>query len=129
MLARYLLRQPQLTGRFPDGSSVRLQVIKDTTVRTTTTRERVRMMGFVGGTAIMRPVIWLDRHNNLFASTQFRPNVTVRHDAQSLLPALRAVELAFRATEAADIAARLETPVPSHLAINARQLRAAAGNP
>ena len=117
LLARYLLRQPQWTSRFPDGSSVRLQIIKDTTVRSGAARERVRMMAFVGGTGIMRPVIWLDSRNNLFASTQFRPFVTVRQDAQSLLPALRAAELAFRATEAGEIAARVETPMRGRLAI------------
>ncbi|HXV87061.1 MAG TPA: hypothetical protein VD793_10190, partial [Gemmatimonadales bacterium] len=91
LLARYLLRQPQLTGRFPDGSSVRLQVIKDTTVRTAAALERVRLMAFVGGTAILRPVIWLDSRGDLFASTQFRPYVTVREDAQSLVLRLREI--------------------------------------
>lgn len=117
LLARFLLRQPQYTGKFPDGTSVRLEVVKDTTVRVGAARERVRMMAFVGGAGTTRPVIWLNSRGDLFASTQIRPFVTVRADAQSLLPALRGAELALRATEAEGLAHRLLTPVQGQLVI------------
>lgn len=94
-LARYLLSQPQYTGRTVPGGLVRLEIVADTVVPTRTGRERVRLaMMFAGGETTPSGV-WLDSRGELFA-TDVGWFITVRPDAEATLPTLRAIEIAYR---------------------------------
>lgn len=117
LLARFLLREPQHTAKFPDGTVVHLDVVKDTTMRTKAGRQRLRFVT-MSGTGNTPQGIWLDRHEDAFASSQVRPYVTVRAGAESVLATLRAIETTFRATQAEALSHRLAEPVNGALVIS-----------
>ncbi|HEX7122917.1 MAG TPA: amidohydrolase family protein, partial [Gemmatimonadaceae bacterium] len=115
-LARYLLSQPQYTGRTVPGGPVRLEIVADTVVPTRTGRERVRLaMMFAGGQTTPGGV-WLDSRGELFA-TDVGWFITVRPDAEATLPTLRSIEIAYRNAQAEAIARRLNRPLPQALVI------------
>jgi imidazolonepropionase-like amidohydrolase len=116
VLARFLLRQPGHAAKFGDGRAVRLEIANETTVPTSTGRQRVRLALIHAGTDGTPSAIWLDSRDELFAS-DVAWFITVRAGAESALPALRAIETSYRDAEAEALAKRLTRPPSSAIAI------------
>ena len=117
LLARHLLAQPERTATLLPTGTARAEVVKDTTVRAPSGRERVRMVAVYGGSARTPQVLWLDAKGDLVAS-EAGWFITVRPGWEGLLPAFRRVELALR-DRIADSAARElhATPAPAAVLI------------
>ena len=95
MLARHLLAQPERTATLLPTGTARAEIVKDTTVRGPSGRERVRMVAVYNGTSRTPQVVWLDSKGDLVAS-EAGWFITVRPGWEGLLPAFRRVELALR---------------------------------
>jgi imidazolonepropionase-like amidohydrolase len=112
LLAGFLLRQPERTARLLPGGTARLELVADTVVPTSTGPERVRYAMLHSGGSTPSGV-WLDERDRLFASDA-NWFITVRQGGEPALPTLRAVEMAYRARQAAEMAKRLlPAPVPA----------------
>lgn len=115
-LARYLLGRPGHVGRTAPGGEVRLEIVADTTVPTRSGQERVRLAMMFSGGATTGNGVWLDSRGELFA-TDIGWFITLRPDAEASLPALRAIEMAYRNAQAEALARRLNRPLPPALVI------------
>jgi imidazolonepropionase-like amidohydrolase len=116
-LAHVLLRRPDHTIKLGATATVRLEVIKEITVRTTRGTERARLVSFERTGAGETPqVVWLDANDNLLA-TDVSWFMTVRPGAEGALPALRKVETEFRDAKAEAMNRRLLKPTSGAVAI------------
>ena len=118
LLARYALRQPDSTARIVNASApARVEIIADTVVRLPLGAQRVRLaLVHTGG---RNPAaVWLDAEGNLVA-TAVGWFITVRRGAQDALPALRAIEIAYRNAVAETMARELApAAVPAVAIVN-----------
>ncbi|MHB1095718.1 MAG: amidohydrolase family protein [Gemmatimonadaceae bacterium] len=115
-LARFLLAQPTRTAAVVGIGSVRAELIADTTLRTGAKRQRARLVMMYRNGAQTPNGLWLDEQGELLA-TDVQWFITVRPDAQPLLPALRAIELKWRNALGEAVAQRAVTRVAGALAI------------
>jgi imidazolonepropionase-like amidohydrolase len=111
LLAKHLLRQPRHTATLVPTGTSRLEIVSDTTLRTRTSRQRVRLAMMYTGNFPVPVGIWLDPQGDLVA-TQVGWFITVRKGSEDLLPAMRSIELAYRDKHGAELARRL-APTPS----------------
>lgn len=105
LLARHALRQPNRTTRLLPRGTVRADVVAETSVRAGNETQRVRlvMLKAEGGAP---SGVWLDDRDEFFA-TDVEWFITVRPGAESALPALRTLEVAWRNQQAEALAQRL----------------------
>lgn len=115
-LARFLLTQPTRAAAVVGIGSVRAELIADTTLRAGSRRQRARLVMMYRNGAQTPNGIWLDEAGELLA-TDVQWFITVRPDAQTLLPALRAIELQWRNALGEAVAQRAVTKVAGALAI------------
>ena len=115
-LARYLLAQPARTAAVVGIGTVRAELIADTTLRTGTKRQRARLVMMYRNGAQTPNGLWLDEQGELLA-TDVQWFITVRPDAQPLLPDLRAIELKWRNALGEAVAQRAVTKVAGALAV------------
>ncbi|MHB0961768.1 MAG: amidohydrolase family protein [Gemmatimonadaceae bacterium] len=115
-LARYLLAQPARTAAVVGIGAVRAELIADTTLRAGAQRQRARLVMMYRNGAQTPNGLWLDEKGELLA-TDVQWFITVRPDAQPLLPALRAIELQWRNALGEAVAQRAVTRVAGALAI------------
>ncbi|MDP1890692.1 MAG: amidohydrolase family protein [Gemmatimonadaceae bacterium] len=115
-LARFLLGQPRRAAAVVGIGAVRAELIADTTLRAGTTRQRARLVMMYRNGAQTPNGIWLDEAGELLA-TDVQWFITVRPDAQTFLPALRAIELKWRNALGEAVAKRAVTKVAGALAI------------
>ena len=110
LLARHLLAQPQQSGRLLPVGAGRAFVAAETTVTFRGTPTRLRFVAVDVNEGAPNGV-WLDPENRVFAS-EAGWFITVRTGAEGVLPGLRAIERAWHARRAADVARRL-APAPA----------------
>lgn len=112
LLARHLLRQPSRSAKLLPVGDAKLEMAVDTAVTVSGRRQRVRM-AVIDGLGLSPTILWLDERDGLFAS-QASWFITLRPGTESALPALRAIELAYRARRSAALAKRFapNTTVP-----------------
>ena len=107
-MARWLLTQPNRAGMLTRAGAVRAAVIADTTLRLGARRQRARLVMVYRGNSPSPNGVWLDERGALLA-TEVQWFITVRPDAVPLLPALRAIELRWRAAEGEALARKAVT--------------------
>jgi imidazolonepropionase-like amidohydrolase len=116
-LAQHLLRQPGHQGTVVGGGSARLEIIKETTVRTAHGNERVRLVTIsTPGSGSTPQALWLDNRDGLFA-TEIGWFMTVKPGAEPALAALRKLETEFRDSQAEALNKRLMKPTSGTIAI------------
>ena len=116
LLARFLLRQPQHAGKLPNGTALRLEIVKDTTIATAVGRAHVRLAMIQAGSGSTPTGIWLDDRDAVFAS-DVGWFITIKPGTESALPALRTVETAYRDAQAEALAKRVAKPVSGPLVV------------
>lgn len=116
LLARHLLAQPNRTSALLPAGMARAEIIKDTTLRTATGRQRARLVMIYNGNFPVPSGLWIDETGEAIAG-QVGWFITVRRGSERLLPAFRAIELAFRNADGAAIALRLAPPPTAAIAI------------
>lgn len=115
-MARWLLAQPNRTGSLVRAGTIRAQVIADTTLRLGARRQRARLVMVYRGNSPSPNGVWLDDKGALL-STDVQWFITVRPDAVSLLPTLRAIELRWRAAQGEALARKAVTPTSGTIVI------------
>ncbi len=98
-LARHLLADPSAGATGNAATSLRAEVIVDTTLRLGSARQRARLVMIHRGTGPNPQGIWLDERGQLLA-TDVQWFITVRQGSEPLLPSLRAIELRWRNAKA-----------------------------
>jgi imidazolonepropionase-like amidohydrolase len=117
LVARYLLAQPNRTGRLYPNVTASAEITREATVTTRAGSQRVRFVTVsIPGNGPTPSGVWLDAKNDLFAG-EVSWFITVRPGAERALPALRAVEIAYRNGQAEALARRLTKPVTGALVI------------
>jgi imidazolonepropionase-like amidohydrolase len=115
-LAKHLLRQPDRSSKVSATSSVRLEIVTEATVQTASGKERVRLVSLSSGVGATPQLIWLDSHDELFA-TEIGWFMTVKPGAQPALPTLRKLEQGFRDAQAEALNKRLLKATNNTIAI------------
>jgi imidazolonepropionase-like amidohydrolase len=115
-LAAYLLRQPNRSVTMTGGATVRGDMVKEATVRTTRGTERVRLVAMTGNNPDTPQLVWLDRDGQLFC-TEISWFMTVRPGAEGAMAELRKLETEFRDGRAETLAKRLVKPTSGTIAI------------
>lgn len=107
LLARHLLRQPRHTASLLPTGEARVEIAADTVVSAGNTQARIRL-ALISGSWIGTDAIWLDEQGQVFAGGAgwF---FTVRRGWESIEPALRKIELAWRARQSEQLARRFAT--------------------
>ncbi len=116
LLARELLRRGVTTLPLLPTGTVRLEIVADTAVNTTSGSQRVRLALLHRATGYTPDAVWIDARGELFAS-QVGWFITVREGAQASLPTLRAIELGYRDRQARALMAALGPPKVPAVAI------------
>lgn len=106
LLARHLLTQPGRSVALLPAGQARAEVAKDTVLRNGAARQRARLVLVYTGSAPVPSALWLDERGQPLAS-QVGWFITARRGIEPLLPAFRAIEMAFRDAQGADVARRL----------------------
>jgi hypothetical protein len=116
LLVRHLLKQPNQTARILPQGTARLEIIADTSVQMGGARERVRLAMIYSGTGATPQGVWIDQRGDFFASDVqwFMP---VRPGSESVLPALRKIELNWRNRQAEALAQRVNKPAAGPIVI------------
>ncbi|HEX7939540.1 MAG TPA: amidohydrolase family protein [Gemmatimonadaceae bacterium] len=116
LLVQHLLKQKDHASALLPGGSGKAEVVKDTTLRTRGGRLHVRFVvaGPPGGT--YPNAVWIDDKGTLVAGpvSWF---ITVRKGNEDMLPAMRAIELAYRNARGEELARKLAPPPASSIAI------------
>ncbi len=115
-LARHLLAQPDRRATLIAGGEARAEIIVDTTLPLGNARQRARLVAIHQGPNTYPGSLWLDERGALLA-TSVQWFITVRRGAESLLPALRAIELRWRDAHGEAVAQRVVTPTNGTIAI------------
>ena len=105
-IAKRALHQGRHAIKLPNGVTLTAAVLKETTVSTSRGKERVRLVSMDRGVGASPQLIWLDAHDDLFA-TEVSWFITVKPGAEVALPALRKIETAYRDAQAEALNARL----------------------
>jgi len=115
LLAQHLLRQPDRTARLLPQGRARLEIIADTAVSIGGARQRLRL-AMIHGQNSTPSGVWIDERGDFVASDVqwFMP---VRPGAESALPALRRIEIAWRGRQAEALAQRLTKPSNERIVI------------
>lgn len=116
MLARHLLQQPRRTAPLLPAGTASVDVVADTTLGDGAARQRVRLAMIRQGNFPVPSGVWLDGRNNLVAG-QVGWFIAVRKGSEGLLPAMRAIEIAYRNTQAEELARSLAGEAPAAIAI------------
>jgi imidazolonepropionase-like amidohydrolase len=116
-MARYLLRQPGHKGNVVAAGAASLEIIKETTVRTSHGDERVRLVTVATPASGSTPdALWLDSHDELFA-TDISWFMTIKPGAEPALPTLRKLETEYRDAQAEALNKRVVKPTNGTIAI------------
>jgi len=115
LLAAHLLRQPNRSARLLPVGTASLEIVADTVVRLGSRSARIRLAA-IRGLGFDDAAVWLDEGNRFFASDAAW-FITVPVEAVPVLPALRAVEKAWRARQSQAVAARLAPAASNALVI------------
>jgi imidazolonepropionase-like amidohydrolase len=115
LLARFLLRQQDRPAELVDGGTAKLEIVGDTTVRTTRGAQRFRL-AMIHGSRGNPQGVWIDDRGELVAS-DIGWFITVRRGSESILPALRTIELRYRNARGAEVARSLAPKPASAIAI------------
>ena len=116
LLVRHLLKQPNRTARMLPQGTARLEIISDTTVQLGRGRERVRLAMVYFQNNSTPQGVWIDERGEFFAS-DVQWFMAVRPGTESVLPALRKTELAWRNRQAEALAQRVNKPVTGPIVI------------
>ena len=106
MLAAHLLAQPQRSAALLPNGTARAEIVSDTTIRLRTGPRRVRLVAVHGTGGSTPSAVWIDDRGSLIASS-VGWFITVHPDAADALPAMRAIEVAWRDREGEAIAKRV----------------------
>lgn len=120
-VARFLLTQPNRSGRLAGGPAIRAEIIADTTFRLGAARQRARLVMVYRGAATYPSGVWLDERGELVA-TDVQWFITRKMGIESIMPALRAIELKWREKQAEALAKTLVTPTNPVIAITGGDL-------
>ena len=113
---RHLLAQPSRSATALPGTTVtRLEIAADTMVRTTRGQARVRL-AMLHNLSATPQAVWVDAQGELVASP-VGWFITVRPEFVPALPALRAIETAYRDAAAAALSARIPVEAQGTVAI------------
>ena len=115
LLAQHLLRQPDRTARLLPQGRARLEIIADTAVSIGGARQRLRL-AMIHGQNSTPGGVWIDERGDFFAS-DVQWFMAVRPGAESALPTLRRIELAWRGRQAEAMAQRLTKPASGPVVI------------
>jgi hypothetical protein len=116
LLARHLLKQPNRIARVLPQGTARLEIIADTAVRVGRDRQRVRLAMIYAQNNATPIGVWIDERGDFFAS-DVQWFMAVRPGTESVLPALRKIELTWRNRQAEALALRVNKPVTGPLVI------------
>ena len=111
LLARHLLAQRDRKAALLPAGDARAEVVKDTTLRIGSRRQRARFVAIYNNNTPAPTALWLDEKGDPIAG-QVGWFITVRRGDEALLPAFRAIELAFRDAAGAALARSL-APAPA----------------
>lgn len=120
-LAQYLIGRPDRTAPVLPKGSARAVVVADTMVPIGAQRQRARLVMVYRGTETTPSGVWLDERGVLLA-TDIEWFITVRPDAEPLLPVFRSIERRWRGVEAEAISAKVRTPVAGALVLKGGDL-------
>ena len=113
---RHLLAQPSRSATaLPGTTMTRLEIAADTMVRTTRGQARVRL-AMLHNLSATPQAVWVDAQGELVASP-VGWFITVRPEFVPALPALRAIETAYRDAAAAALSARIPVEAQGTVAI------------
>jgi imidazolonepropionase-like amidohydrolase len=115
-LAKYLLAQPRHMSLLPGNDSAWATVMREVDAPTARGQERVRLVRLDRGASPSPRLVWLDGHDDLFA-TEVGWFQTIKPGAEAALPTLRRIEMAVRDSEAESINERLVKPTNGTIAI------------
>ena len=115
LLAQILLRQPDKSARTFQPGRARVEIAADTSLMIGGTRQRLRLAMIHFGNSTPTGV-WIDERGDYVAS-DVQWFITIRQGAESALPALRSIELAWRYRHAEAMAQRLTKPATGPIAI------------
>jgi imidazolonepropionase-like amidohydrolase len=110
LLARFLLSRPDRTAQLLPSGSAKLELVADTSLRTSAGRQHLRL-AMIRGVSGPPSAVWLDDLGGVFAGG-LDWFITVRPEHRDLLPTLRAIELRFRNAEGEALARKL-APAPA----------------
>ncbi len=94
-LAKHLLRQPDHSAKVSATTTLRVDVVNQVTVPTAHGNERVRLVSLSNSNGASPQLIWLDSHDDLFA-TEVSWFMTIKPGAERALPTLRKLEAEYR---------------------------------
>jgi len=94
-LAKHLLRQPDHSAKVSATTTLRIDVVTQVTVPTAHGNERVRLVSLSNSNGASPQLIWLDSHDDLFA-TEVSWFMTIKPGAERALPTLRKLEAEYR---------------------------------
>jgi hypothetical protein len=115
LLVRTLLKQPNRTVRLVPQGSARLEIIADTALPIGGTRQRVRL-AMIHGQSSVPGGVWVDDHGE-FVASDVQWFQAVRPGAESALPLMRRIEIAYRNRQAEQLAQRVTKPVSGPIVI------------
>ena len=116
LMARHLLRQPNRSAPLLPSGTARAEVVADTVIGTGRARQRVRLVMVHMGTFPVASGVWLDASDSLLAGP-VGWFITVRRGHEHLLPALRAIEVAYRNAQGEELARSVAPPPAPAIAI------------
>lgn len=119
--ARHLLAQPDRSAPVAGTLVARAEIIADTLLRLGSLRQRARLVMVSRGGTANPSGVWLDERGQLLA-TDVQWFITVRQGAESLLPALRAIELRWRDARAEALAKTVVTATNGTIVIRGGDL-------
>ena len=115
LLVRHLLKQPNRTSALLPGGLARADIVKDTVLRSKRGPVHARFV-VAGPPASTYPTgVWIDDHGLLAGQVTWF--IAVRRGSEDLLPAMRAIELAYRNARGEQLARTLAPPPATSIAI------------
>jgi imidazolonepropionase-like amidohydrolase len=115
LLAQVLLRQPDRSARILPAGRARLEIIADTALTIGGSRQRLRL-AMIHTQNSMPTGVWIDERGD-FVASDVQWFIPVRPGSESALPAMRAIELAWRNRQAEALAQRLTKPATGPIVI------------
>jgi len=115
LLVRTLLRQPDRSARVLPQGRARLEFIADTSVSIDGSTHRLRLAMIHGQNSVPTGV-WVDERGE-FVASDVQWFMAVRPGLESMLPAMRRIEIAYRNRQAEMIAQRLTKPAQGPVVI------------
>jgi hypothetical protein len=116
LLIQHLLKQKDRTSPLLPGGTVKADIIKDTVLASKSGRKRVRFVVAGAANAAYPGGVWIDDKGSLVAG-QVAWFIAVRRGSEDLLPAMRAIEIAYRNARGEEMARRVATVPHNAIAI------------